>query len=64
MKYHPFTLLQSLYWQREELRDEAWRLEQKIKRSKKTSALMVGYNAVIEQIGKITERMNAIENMA
>jgi len=59
------TALQSLYWQKEDLHDDAWRIERKIesfrRRGKNASNLLSKYFGIIKQIASIELQMTAME---
>ena len=63
-----FTLVQSLYWKKQELHDAAWRMERKItslrKRGMNAPKLLPKYLDVIEQIISIESQMAVLEKAA
>ena len=63
-----FTLLQSLYWQKEGLHDAAWRIENRIrsyaKRGHSYARLLTERNSIINEIAAIEGQMAVIEGMA
>lgn len=60
------TLLQSLYWQRESLHDNRWKLDRQIesqqKRGRRPNKLLSDRASIMEDIIAISTQMNAIEN--
>ena len=61
----PFTLLQSLYWQKEELHDAAFKIEQHInsyiKRGLNAANLWDDHASVIGKIAAIEGKMAVLE---
>ena len=64
----PFTLLQSLYWQKEGLHDAAWRIENRIRsyarRGHNYTRLLTECNSIIGEIAAIEGQMAVIEGAA
>ena len=64
----PFTMLQSLYWQKEELHDTAWRIELRInsyiKRGRQATKLWDNHASVIGEIAAIEGQMAVLEGAA
>ena len=60
-------MLQKLYWERESLKDEAWRLVRKVRsytnRGKNANGLLVQYEYILAKISEIEKRMMEIEGV-